>query len=336
MSQTTLKGHEDLELFLQRLGKGRRDCQGPFTDAALVAMVEEMACNQLRKALAAGDGAAPKAGKSPTMDELEYSAWLLAHNDVSTRTFSALRSVVSNYLACHHTQGADTALDADAAGKASGALTLASASDRQGRAGAGGAGAGGLKGLAATSEGEYATKLSKSQKRLKAKLALAASEAEGTPARASAQGTGAQADLSKQLADFKSALAAFKGKGKAKGGGGGKGKEKAKGTPGSAVTGSAGQPAAGSIGGVRPPAPPPSDMCEAFQVGLCQRGAACRYKREKCSNALARHYWRKGVLQAQTGARKLAPGSQSAKGKEKERKEKGEERIRRPCRWQPR
>ena len=99
MSQITLKGHGDLELFLQRLGKGRRDCQGAFTDAALVAMVEEMAYNQLRKALAAGDGAVPKSGESPTMYELGYSAWLLAHNDVSTRTFSALTSVVSNYLA---------------------------------------------------------------------------------------------------------------------------------------------------------------------------------------------------------------------------------------------
>ena len=119
-------------------------------------MVEEMAYNQLRKALAAGDGAAPKAGKSPRLYELGHSAWLLAHNDVSTRTFSALRSVVSNYVACRQTQWADTALDADAAGKASGALTLASASDRQAKAGSGGAGAGGLKGLAAASEGEYA------------------------------------------------------------------------------------------------------------------------------------------------------------------------------------
>ena len=74
MSQITLKGHGDLELFLQRLGKGRRDCQGAFNDAALVAMVEEMAYNQLRKALAAGDGAVPRAGKSPTMYELQRVA----------------------------------------------------------------------------------------------------------------------------------------------------------------------------------------------------------------------------------------------------------------------
>ena len=83
----------------------------------------------------------------------------------------------------------------------------------------------------ATREGsEYTAKLSKNQKRLKAKLALAASQAEGNPARAPAQGTGSQGDLSKQLAEVKSALAAFKGKGKAKGGGG-KGKVKSKGTP---------------------------------------------------------------------------------------------------------
>ena len=115
------------------------------------------------------------------MCELGYSAWLLAHNDASTRTFSALRSVVSNYLAYHQTQRADPAQDADAASKASGALTLASASDRQNKAG--GAGSGGLKGLAATSEssGDYTAKLSKNQKRLKAKLALAAGEAEGNP-----------------------------------------------------------------------------------------------------------------------------------------------------------
>ena len=72
-------------------------------------MVEEMAYNQLRKTLAAGDGAVPRAGKSPTMYELGYSAWLLAHNDASTRTFSALRCVVSNYLAYHQTQRAKLA-----------------------------------------------------------------------------------------------------------------------------------------------------------------------------------------------------------------------------------
>ena len=136
-----------MENSLQRLGKGRRDCQGAFTDVALRSMVEEMACNQLRKASAAGDAAVPKGGKSPTMYELGYSAWLLARNDASTRTFNALRrNVVTNYLAYHQTQRADTALDADAAGKASGALTLASATDRQAKSGSGGAAAGGLNG----------------------------------------------------------------------------------------------------------------------------------------------------------------------------------------------
>ena len=91
MGQITLKGHADLELFLQRLGKGRRECQGAFNDVALVSMVEGQAYMQLKKALAANDGAVAKAGKSPTMYELGYSAWLLDHNNAATRTFSALR-----------------------------------------------------------------------------------------------------------------------------------------------------------------------------------------------------------------------------------------------------
>ena len=72
-------------------------------------MVEGQAYMQLKKALAANDGAVAKAGKSPTMYELGYSAWLLDHNNAATRTFSALREVVTNYLAYHQTQRADTA-----------------------------------------------------------------------------------------------------------------------------------------------------------------------------------------------------------------------------------
>ena len=48
MSQVTLKNHGDLESFINRLGKGRRDCQGAFEDAAMRSMVEEMAYSQLR------------------------------------------------------------------------------------------------------------------------------------------------------------------------------------------------------------------------------------------------------------------------------------------------
>ena len=77
-----------MDNFLQRLGKGRRDCQGAFADVALRSMVEEMAYNQLRKALAAGDGAVPKGGKSPT-----YTNWVTVHGSSHITMFLLVLSL---------------------------------------------------------------------------------------------------------------------------------------------------------------------------------------------------------------------------------------------------
>ena len=132
----------------------------------------------------------------------------MAMGDSKTRTFAALRLVVINCLGYHATQRVDASLDADAAGMASGTLTLASASDRQVKSGSGGGG-GGLKGLAAAADGKV-RRPSKGEKRA-VRVALAAREAEGTPAPPSGVGTGAPAELSKTLNELKTALAAFKG-----------------------------------------------------------------------------------------------------------------------------
>ena len=67
IEKITLKNHGDLEGFINRLGKGRRTCQGAFDDESLTSMVDEMAHGQLKNALAANGGAIPKAAPSPTM-----------------------------------------------------------------------------------------------------------------------------------------------------------------------------------------------------------------------------------------------------------------------------
>ena len=70
IEKIVLKNHADLEGFINRLGKGRRTCQGAFEDESLTATVDEMCYGRLKSVLAANSGAIPKAGPCPILYQL--------------------------------------------------------------------------------------------------------------------------------------------------------------------------------------------------------------------------------------------------------------------------